>query len=156
MTRDTDLLALSSNFILESSQELTEVEVVDYIAVLHEVARIHGISVEEKKFETHLISALGVNTKIVQKALKIAADQSNVFGNLVGRIKNPAYRVCLFRDAYLMFRQDKVVDQVEWLALDRLSGALGLPEKLARKVIQLVDDHVNLQQEFQKLVKSAE
>lgn len=156
MTRDSDLLALTSNLFLESSQELNEEEVVDYIAILHEVARIHGVTLEEKKFETYLISALGVNTKIVQKALKIAADQSNSFGNLVARIKNPAYRVCLFRDAYLMFRQDKVVDQVEWLALDRLSGALGLPEKLSRKVIQVVDDHINLQREFQKLLNSAQ
>lgn len=156
MTRDSDLLALSSNFILESAHELSEEEVIDYIAVLHEVARIHGVTMEEKKFETYLISALGVNTKIVQKALKIATDQSNAFGNLVARIKNPAYRVCLFRDAYLMFRQDKVVDQVEWLALDRLSGALGLPEKLSRKVLKLVDDLINLQHEFQKLLTSAE
>ncbi|OGG04762.1 MAG: hypothetical protein A3F83_03520 [Candidatus Glassbacteria bacterium RIFCSPLOWO2_12_FULL_58_11] len=156
MTRVSDLLILTPNFILEPARELTEEELIDYIAVLHEVARIHGVTMEEKKFETYLISSLGVNTKIVQKALQIAADQSNAFGNLVARIKDPAFRVCLFRDAYLMFRQDKVVDQVEWLALDRLGGALGLPEKLSRKVIQLVDDLIQLQHEFHKLASSAE
>ena len=73
----------------------------------------------------------------------------------MARIEEPELRVCILRDAYMMAMMDDKVDHVEWLALERLAGALGLSNHLARKITELVDSIVELQKELGKLAKRA-
>ena len=151
MVRVADLLALVSKFILKSTVELPEEKLIYYIATLKEIARMGGVSVKEQNFTNYLESSLGLSRELIQKADQLVNEKSLSMGELVAGIKEPEYRVCILRDAYLMARMDDKVDQSEWLALERLAGALGLSESLARKVINLVDDIIELHHEFEKL-----
>jgi len=151
MVRVMDLFAITPNFIIDSPDELTEEELVYYLATLKEIARIGGISSGEKKFGEYFVSALGISMDIVQKSDRLINENSLSMGELVSKIKTPWCRVCLLRDAYIMAMIDDDVDQVEWLALQRLSGTLGLHQSTTKKVIQLVDNIVDIQEDVKNL-----
>jgi len=151
--RVMDLLALEPKFILDSPDELTEEDLVCYIATLKEIARIHGVSIEQTKFSEYIINSLGVSQDIIENADRLITEEAMSMGELVSRIKEPWYRVCLLRDAYIMAMLDDEVDHVEWLALQRLAGTLGLSRRLEKKVMNLVDDMVKIQKDFEKLIE---
>ena len=155
MVHANDLLSLTTKFILDSGAEITEGKLVNYIATLMEIARMGGVSVEEQKFSEYIVSSLGLSPDVIQKAERLIDEESLSMGELVARIEEPELRVCILRDAYVMAMMDDKVDHVEWLALERLAGALGLSHKLAKKITELVDNIVELQKEFEKLAKKA-
>lgn len=155
MVRAIDLLSLTPKFILDSGAEIPEEKVVNYIATLLEVARMGGITVEEHMFGEYIVSSLGLSQEVIRKAERLIEEESLSMGELTARIEEPELRICILRDAYVMAMMDNKVDHVEWLALERLAGALGLSHKLANKVTKLVDDIVALQKEFEKLAGKA-
>jgi len=156
MVRVMDMLALAPKFILDTGAEVSEENLVNYVAVLKEIARIGGVSVEEQKFGEYITSSLGISKDIVSKADRLINEESMSLGELVSRIKEPEYRVCILRDAYIMAMMDDKIDHVEWLALERLAGTLGLSSHTSRKIMNLVDDIIKLQKEFKKLTRQAE
>ena len=155
MVRARDLLGLTTKFILDSRAEIPEEKLVNYLATLLEIARIGGVSVEEQIFSEYIVSSLGLSPDVVHKAKRLIDRESLSMGELVARIEEPELRVCILRDAYMMAMMDDKVDHVEWLALERLAGALGLSNHLAKKITKLVDNIVELQNELGKLAKKA-
>jgi len=155
MVHARDLLSLTTRFILDSGAEIPEEKLVNYLATLLEIARLGGISVEEQMFSEYIVSSLSLSPDVVQKAKRLIGDESLSMGELVARIEEPELRVCILRDAYVMAMMDDKVDHVEWLAIERLAGALGLSYNLAKKVTELVDSIVELQKELEKLAKKA-
>ncbi len=155
MVRARDLLGLTTKFILDSRAEIPEEKLVNYLATLLEIARIGGVSVEEQLFSEYIVSSLGLSPDVIRKAERLIDRESLSMGELVARIEEPELRVCILRDAYMMAMMDDKVDHVEWLALERLAGALGLSNHLAKKITELVDNIVELQKELGKLAKRA-
>ena len=155
MVRARDLLGLTTKFILDSRAEIPEEKLVNYLATLLEIARIGGVSVEEQIFSEYIVSSLGLSPDVIHKAERLIDRESLSMGELVARIEEPELRVCILRDAYVMAMMDDKVDHVEWLALERLAGALGLSHHLAKKITELVDNIVELQKELGKLAKKA-
>ncbi|MBW1696367.1 MAG: TerB family tellurite resistance protein [Deltaproteobacteria bacterium] len=155
MVRSVDLLNLTPKFIMDSDAEIPEEKIVNYLAALLEVARMGGVSVEEHKLSEYLVSALGLSPEVIRRAARLIEEQSLSMGELVARIEEPELRVCILRDAYVMAMMDEKVDHMEWMALERLAGALGLSHKIAEKVTKMVDSLVELHKELDKLVKKS-
>ena len=153
MVRVVDLLSLTPKYILDSEVEIPEEKLVNYLATLLEVARMGGVSVEEHKLGEYIVSSLEISPDVVQQAARLIEEEALSIGELVARIEEPVLRVCILRDAYMMAMMDEKVDHMEWMALERLAGALGLSHKLAEKVTQMVDSAVELQKELDKLTK---
>lgn len=154
MVHARDLLSLTTRFILDSGAEIPEEKLVNYLATLLKIARLGGISVEEQMFSEYIVSSLSLSQDVIQKAKRLIDEESLSMGELVARIETEL-RVCILRDAYVMAMMDDKVDHVEWLALERLAGALGLSHNLAKKVTELVDNIVELQKELERLAKKA-
>ena len=147
---EIDFVAMMPKYILDSIGEVSEKEIVHYIAVLEEIARLGGISVVEENFEQRVAVSLGCTAELVAKARKLVRDDSPSMGELEVGEKNLGLKVCLLRDAYILAMIDDKVDRTEWLALERLVGALGISEHLAKQVMTVVDAQVKLQKQFKE------
>jgi len=153
MVRVVDLLSLTPKYILNSEVEIPEEKLVSYLATLLEVARMGGVSVEEHKLGEYIVSSLEISPDVVQRAARLIEEEALSIGELVARIEEPVLRVCILRDAYVMAMMDEKVDHLEWMALERLAGALGLSHKLAKKITQFVDSMVEVQNELDELTE---
>jgi len=151
MTKIHDLLSLVPKFIFHSEKQIGEEKLVRYLAALMEAARMSGVSPEEQYLLTYLEDSLGLSTGVVGKARKLTESQAMTFGELLAGIEEPELRICILRDAYVMARMDKKIDNIEMLSLERLGGALGLSEGTVEKVVELVDTLFAVKQEIDKL-----
>lgn len=153
MVRALDLLSLTPKMLLDYDAEIPEEKLIYYIAALREVARIGGVSSKEDRFIKNLITSLGLPADVPDKARNLTEKKSLSIGELTAKMEDPLLRVCLLRDAYIMVVLDEDVDEVEWLALERLAGALGLSHSVVKKVTRLVDDILEIKDELEELSK---
>ena len=153
--KEIDLLEFATGSILGGPEDLAGEKAINYVAVLLEIGRIGGVSVEERKFEYFVESNLGIEAKEIEQGRQKARDHEGALGELVGGIQDQEYRVYLFRDAYLMTLVHNGLSTVEWSALERLSGALGLSTGLAKKIVRMVDDLVQLHKDFLDVLEEA-
>ena len=153
--KDIDLIKFATGSILGGPEDLTGEKAVNYVAVLLEIGRIGGASVEERKFEYFVERNLGIKPQEVEQGRQKARDNEGALGELVAWIDDPAYRVYLFRDSYLMAVVHNGLNNIEWHALERLSGALGLSTSLTDKIVKMVDDLVQLHEDFLDVLEEA-
>ncbi|MBN2289483.1 MAG: hypothetical protein JXQ83_09140 [Candidatus Glassbacteria bacterium] len=151
MVRVQDLFNLTPSMLMDFKAEIPEEKMVYYIAALREVARIGGVSSTEDRFIKNLITYLDLPADVPDKARNLTENQSLSLGELTAKMEEPLLRVCLLRDAYVMVMLDENVDEVEWLTLERLAGALGLSHSVVKKVTRLVDDIVEIKAELEEL-----
>ena len=149
MVKIKDLLGLVPKYIFESKKEIGEDKLVRYIAAVMEAARMEGVSLEEQHLVEYLVESLHLSGDGVEKAKKLIGRGTASFGELLAGIEEPELRVCILRDAYAMVRQDKNVDNVEMLSMERLGAALGLSERLVGKVTGLVDAMYDIRGEIE-------
>jgi hypothetical protein len=153
--RELDLYGLSTCAILGPPQELTGEDAVNYVAALLEISRVGSMSVEKQQFQYYVESNLGIEPLEIELGREKAATHRGALSELVSGIENPEVCAYLFRDAYLMTLMHKGGDCVEWMILERLSGALGLSASLAKKIVKMVDDLVKLHRDFLDVLEEA-
>ena len=153
--KELDLYGLSTCAILGPPGQLVGEDAINYVAVLLEIARVGGMSVEEHQFQYFVEYNLGIQPYEVDAGQMKAASHQGALSELVGGIENPETRAYLFRDAYLMILAHEGGDNVEWQILERLSGALGLSTSLAKKIVKMVDDLLQLHKDFRLVLEEA-
>ncbi|MBW7997926.1 MAG: hypothetical protein FVQ81_15420 [Candidatus Glassbacteria bacterium] len=151
---DIDLFKFATGSILGAPGELAGEDAVNYVAVLLEISRVGGVSVEERKFQFFVERNLGIEAEEIEQGRAKAKEHEGALADLVSGINDPEIRVHLFRDAYLMTLVGGL-DNVELQVMDRLAGALGLSRSLANKIFKMVDDLVQLHKDFLDVLEQA-
>ncbi len=153
--KDLDFFEFSTRAIFGPPSDLSGEDAANYVAVLLEISRVGGASVDERKFQYSIEHNLGIEPEEIERGREKAQTHQGELGELVSGITNPEVCVYLMRDAYLMTLVHNGSDSVEWQILERLSGALGLSTSLTKKIVKMVDDSLKLHRDFLAVLEEA-
>jgi transcription initiation factor TFIIIB Brf1 subunit/transcription initiation factor TFIIB len=144
---------LMREYLVDQVPPLTGDEVWTYLAILTRLAALNGVTADEAKFIDRAAASLGLTPDVARSAHRVVVDKAVPTEKLVERIRDPALRLCLLRDAYRLAAADDKVTDAELRELGAIARALGLTEHTADQVRNVALQETALQREFARLVR---
>ena len=133
-------------------EQLRQIPLAPYLAVLMRIARVNEISVAERDVAVPLARALGASEATTIEALQLADDDARPLASLAASVPR-TLSACLYRDACRMAWADGSVDTPENALLSQLAAVLELDDERSLQIRDLVGQIARAQRGLLRLLE---